>query len=165
MYHHLFPLRLLTALRAVLFVVAMFACAGVSSSSIAARVDDDSKDSKVSAPRASDAATLLGTGPGACRELEQPSSAVRPAPVQRSQRSENREEGTSGPAAHATESTVDAGTGPGEPTQMGPCEEGVWWHKTWCKLNGSHVWCWDLGIVQICQQHCHYDACGIVIRF
>jgi len=94
MYHHPFPSHLFTALRAALFVVAMFACAGVSSSLVAVQVVDDLKDSKVSAPRASGEATLLGTGPRACHEVKRPSSAVRPAPVQRSQRSEDGHEDT-----------------------------------------------------------------------
>jgi len=77
------------------------------------------------------------------------------------------------------ESAADADTGPGEPTQMGPCEEGVWKsdHKdtsddfpdgfgvTWCELTGSHVWCWNFVLISICQQHCHYDGCGIVVKF
>ena len=60
---------------------------------------------------------------------------------------------------------------------QGPCDDGVWAHDhgqewdgpgigvTWCRLTSSHYWCWDLQIVQICQQHCHYGECDITVKF
>ncbi len=125
MNHHPFSFRLAVAFRGALLAVVTAACASVVPSLAEAQIADPPKELQVSALAESDGATLLATVPEVCHDFR-PWSGVAPAWDQRSHGLDDREKAASGPVANTAESTVDAGTGLREPTQIGACDEGVW---------------------------------------